>query len=293
MSDEVFTVWRGGALLGEGPVWSEKDKSLYFVDIKARFVHKIDSETLHSTSWSSPYAIGCIAPRAAGGWICAHQRGIAFLDLSLRGKVNLEPIAAPEANIPGNRFNDGKCDGQGRFWAGTMDDAEKEARGTFYLVRPDRSVTVADTGYRVTNGPAFSLDGRTMLTNDSARRITYAFDIRDDGMPTNKRVWREHDPADGYPDGMTTDNEGCHWIAFWGGAKVMRFDPAGAAMRSVKIPAKQVTSCAFGGPKLDRLYVTTASIGLNDAEKAEKPLSGGVFAILPGVAGRPADAFIG
>jgi sugar lactone lactonase YvrE len=207
--------------------------------------------------------------------------------------VNLDPIAAPEANIPGNRFNDGKCDSAGRFWAGTMDDAEKAARGTFYVVRPDRSVTAADTGYQVTNGPAFSLDGRTMLTNDSARRVTYAFDVRDDGMPVNKRVWREHDEGGGYPDGMTVDDEDCVWIAFWGGARVARFDPQGNPLRSIAIPAKQVTSCAFGGPKMDRLYVTTAAIGLSEAEKSEKPLSGGVFAVLPGVTGQLPNAFAG
>lgn len=285
MSDEVFTIWRGAALLGEGPVWSVAEQALYFVDIQAKFVHRVKTDNLESTTWVSPYKIGCIAPRASGGWICAHQRGLAFLDLSLRGKVSLDPIAAPEAHVPANRFNDGKCDGHGRFWAGTMDDSEKTAQGSFYCVKPDKSVTKMDDAYGVTNGPAFSLDGRTVYTNDSARRITYVFDLRDDGALTNKRVWREHDETGGYPDGMTTDAEGCLWIAFWGGARIARFDPSGKQMREIKIPAKQPTSVAFGGQRMDRLYVTSAALGLSAEDKLAYPSSGNVFALMPGVAG--------
>ncbi len=290
---EVLTVWRGEALLGEGPVWSAAEQALYFVDIKARFVHRIKAETLEVQSWSSPYEIGCIAPRQSGQWICAHQKGFAFLDLSLRGKVNLTPIAAPEAHLPGNRFNDGKCDPYGRFWAGTMDNAETAATGSFYLLQKDRAPQIIDSQYQVTNGPAFSLDARTAYTNDSARRLTYAFDLSADGLPANRRVWLEHDPADGYPDGMTTDAEGCLWIAFWSGAKVVRFDPHGKRMSAIAVPVPHVTSCAFGGPNLDRLYITSASVGLTAAEKAQAPLSGAVFACTPGVKGLPAFAYAG
>lgn len=293
MSDEVFTIWRGGALLGEGPVWSVAEQALYFLDIKARFVHRVKTDNLESTTWSSPYQIGCIAPRASGGWICAHQRGLAFLDLSLRGKVSLDPIAAPESNLPGNRFNDGKCDPQGRFWAGSMDDAEKATQGSFYCISADRSVKKLDEGYHVTNGPAFSLDGRTVYTNDSALRLTYAFDLRDDGALTNKRVWREHDAKSGYPDGMTTDSEGCLWIAFWGGARVARFDTGGKQMQEIKVPAKQPTSVAFGGKKMDRLYVTSAAAGLSPEERAAYPASGSVFALMPGVTGSEPFKFAG
>lgn len=285
MSDEVFTVWRGGALLGEGPVWSAAEQAIYFLDIKAKFVHRVKTDNLESTSWSSPYQIGCIAPRASGGWVCAHQRGLAFLDLSLRGKVNLDPIAAPESHLPGNRFNDGKCDSHGRFWAGTMDDSEKAASGTFYCLNKEKTVAAMDTGYSVTNGPAFSLDGRTVYTNDSAKRVTYAFNLRDDGALADKRVWREHDATGGYPDGMTTDADGCLWIAFWGGARIARFDPMGKQIREIKIPAKQATSVAFGGKNMDRLYVTSAAIGLSAQDKQDLPLSGGLFAVMPGVRG--------
>jgi sugar lactone lactonase YvrE len=293
MSDEVFTIWRGAALLAEGPVWSVPEQALYFVDIKSRFVHRLKAETLEQTTWSSPYEIGCIAPRAAGGWICAHKKGIAFLDLSLRGKVSLTPVAAPEAHRPGNRFNDGKCDPQGRFWCGSMDDAEREVSGALYGVKPDATVFQADADYAVANGPTFSVDGRTMLANDSAKRLTYAFDLRDDGMPVNKRVWREHEAGGGYPDGMTTDAEGCVWIAFWGGSKIVRFDKDGLPMRTIAIPARQVTSVTFGGLRLDRLYITTAAIGLDKAALRDHPASGGVFAVEPGVKGLPPAAFAG
>jgi sugar lactone lactonase YvrE len=293
MSDEVFTIWRGGALLGEGPVWSSAEQALYFVDIKARFVHRVKTDNLESTTWVSPYQIGCIAPRASGGWICAHQRGLAFLDLSLRGKVSLDPIAAPESHLPANRFNDGKCDPRGRFWAGTMDDSEKTSNGSFYCLNAEKTLTAMDTNYAVTNGPAFSLDGRTVYTNDSAKRLTYAFDVRDDGALTNKRVWREHEKPGGYPDGMTTDAEGCLWIAFWGGARVARFDPEGKQMREIKFPAKQTTAVAFGGRNLDRLYVTSAAVGLSEEDKAAFPGSGNVFAVMPGVAGLEPYKFSG
>ncbi len=201
-----------------------------------------------------------------------------------------KPITDPEAHLPGNRFNDGKVDRAGRFWAGTMDDREEEARGTLYRLDPDLSWSAVDSGYMVTNGPAFSPDGRTMYNTDSARRLIYAFDVDEDGVVGNRRPFARFKDEDGYPDGMTVDAEACLWVAFWDGWCIRRLSPDGELLQTVEIPVEHPTSCAFGGPALDRLFVTSARIGLNENARAVQPLAGALFMIetsVRGLADRP------
>ena len=159
------------------------------------------------------------------------------------GRLNI--LFNPEAELPGNRFNDGKVDRSGRFWAGTMDDSERQASGTLYRFDADLSWTAVDADYRVTNGPAFSPDGKQMYHNDSARQVTYAFDLDEAGTATNRRTLLQFGEGDGYPDGMTVDAEGCLWIAFWDGGCVRRFSSDGELLRDRRNAGFQADQLRF------------------------------------------------
>ena len=269
------------AVLGEGPVWVTRERALYWLDIKGRKIFRLDSEGALA-EWLTPLRIGSIAPRKSGGFIAGTEDGIAIVDPAAE---RFEIVARPEENLPGNRFNDGKIDRRGRFWAGTMDDREKEATGTLYCVDPDLGWRAVDGNYRVTNGPAFSPSGTIMYHNDSARQVTYAFDMDSAGKPANRRVFLQFGQGDGYPDGMTVDSEGCLWIAFWDGGSVRRFSPSGEWLETVEMPVTRPTSCTFGGRDLDRLYVTSASIGLDEEAIGMQPNAGGLFMFTPAVRG--------
>jgi sugar lactone lactonase YvrE len=277
------------AVLGEGPVWVAAESALYWLDIKGRKIFRID-EAGQSREWATPFRVGSLAPRASGGFIAGTEDGIATIDLA---ENRFEIVATPEEHLPDNRFNDGKVDRQGRFWAGSMDDLEREASGTLYRVDAGLECAVADQNYKVTNGPAFSPDGRLMYHNDSARQVTYLFDIDDDGNATGRRAFLQFQEGDGYPDGMTVDDEGCLWIAFWDGWCVRRFSAAGEWLQTIELPVARPTSCAFGGAELDRIYITSASIGLDEATLAMQPNAGGLFMVSPGARGLADVPFAG
>lgn len=261
------------ALLGEGPVWVEREHALYWVDIKGRKIFRLDSGG-GLTEWETPLRIGSLASRRAGGFIAGTEGGFAVVDPE---SDRFEVFVNPEAELPGNRFNDGKLDRSGRFWAGTMDDSEQSATGSLYRLDADRSWRRFDEGYRVTNGPAFSRDGSRMYHNDSARQLTYIFDLDEDGVPSNRRVFARYGEGEGYPDGMTVDADDCLWIAFWDGWCVRRYSPEGNCLELIGLPVQKPTSCAFGGPHMGQLYVTSASIGLTPMERSEQPCAGGLF----------------
>ena len=276
------------AELGEGPVWAA-EQALYWVDINGRRIFRLDAVGKRD-EWPTPMRVGSIAPRAGGGFIAGTDQGIALVDLD---QDRFEVVASPERHLPHNRFNDGKVDRQGRFWAGTMDDREKGSTGALYRIDPDRACTAIDGGYGITNGPAFSPHGALMYHSDTLRQVTYAFDLDAAGKASNRRIFLQFGPGDGHPDGMTVDAEGCLWIAFWGGWCVRRFAPDGDLLRTVEMPVEQPSSCAFGGPGLDRLYVTSATKGLDQTALAMQPNAGGLFMLIPGVRGIPDLPFAG
>ena len=277
------------AVLGEGPAWVDREQALYWVDIKGRKVFRLGDDGV-VRQWDTPMRVGAIAPRSSGGFIAGTDAGIAAIDLD---QNRFDVVTNPEAQLPGNRFNDGKVDRLGNFWAGTMDDSEQRASGKLYRILPSLEWTEVDSGYKVTNGPAFSPDGRTMYHNDSALQLTYRFDMDADGGVSNRETFLRFGEGDGYPDGMTVDAEGCLWIAFWDGWCVRRFSPQGELLRKLEMPVSRPTSCAFGGADLDRLYITSASIGV-DAEGLEmQPNAGGLFMIRTGVRGTPQAPFAG
>lgn len=277
------------AVLGEGPVWVEAEQSLYWVDIKGRKIFRLDSSGKRD-EWQTPMRVGSIAPRAAGGFIAGTEHGFADIDLQ---QGRFEVFDNPEEDRPHNRFNDGKTDAEGNFWAGTMDDREEDAVGILYRLHPDRSCDRIDGGYKVTNGPAFSPDGRTLYHTDSARQVIYAFPLGEDGAVGERRGFVRFDEGDGYPDGMTVDSQGCLWVAFWDGWCLRRLSPDGECLDKIELPVQRPTSCAFGGPRLDQLYVTSASIGLDQAALELQPCAGGLLLLEPGVSGIAAVPFAG
>lgn len=279
------------ASLGEGPVWVARERALYFVDIERPAVLRFAADDGSTIVFPMPEKIGCIAFRERGGWIAGLRSGFAFVDLE-RGKVTR--FVAPEPEQPGNRLNDGKCDARGRLWAGTMDDACRAPTGALWRLSPDGAVQRMDDGYVITNGPAWSPDGRILYHNDTTRRVVLRFDCDPDaGTIADRSVFVRLEDDEGFPDGMTVDAEGCLWLAHWGGARVTRFTPQGRVDRVLRLPVSQVTSCAFGGPLLRTLYVTTARTGLSASALQTEPLAGGLFAIDVDVAGLPAHGFKG
>ncbi len=284
-------VWNAQARLGEGPIWSVKEQALYWVDILNRHLHRF-ARNLEQHTWQFDEEISSVAERAEGpGLIITLRHGFAFFDPEI---PKMARLVCPEAHIPGNRFNDGKCDQLGRFWAGTIDFNCKAPTGSLYRLSPDLSYRKMDSGYAVTNGPAWSADQKIMYHNDSVNGRVYAFDFDlKAGVLSNKRLFLQFNAEDGFPDGMTTDAEGGLWIAHWGAGKVTRRDAEGRVLQTVQLPCSQVTSCAFGGSALKTLYVTTASVGLTDRQLEQEPLAGGLFAIEMDVAGVPANTFRG
>ena len=277
------------ALLGEGPVWVEAEQALYWLDIKGRKIFRLDDKG-EVASWDTPVRVGAIAPRRSGGFIAGTEHGFAEIDLEA-GRFDI--VHDPEPGLPGNRFNDGKTDRRGRFWAGTMDDDEKRATGSLYRLGADGSCRTVDSGYRVTNGPAFAPDGSIMYHADSALQLIYAFDLGADGEPGRRRLFMSFADGDGYPDGMTVDCDGCLWVAFWDGWCVRRLSPGAEIMETIRMPVQRPTSCAFGGPKLDRLYVTSARIGLDADALAMQPCGGGLFLVHTGARGIAEMPFAG
>ena len=268
------------AVLGEGPCWDTRDSSLLWVDINTPVVFQWSAREGVQTHEVSE-KICSIVPRAAGGYIGAGYNGL----VTLSDDFAIKHVGNPEQHLAGNRFNDGKVDREGRFWAGTMDHAEHQSSGTLYRIDKNLSWKAIDTGYHVTNGPAFSIDGRTMYHTDSAAQRVYIFDLEIGGDATNRRTFLQFTPDMGYPDGITVDAENCVWIAFWDGWCIRRFSPDGSLLAEIPVPVQRPTSVAFGGPDIDRIFITSAARDLSDADLISQANAGGMFAFTPGVKG--------
>jgi sugar lactone lactonase YvrE len=279
------------AELGEGPCWDARAGVLRWVDVHAGRLHTFDPDTGEDQALSLGEPIGCCAPRRGGGLVLALRSGFYTLDLA---GGNLTWLATPE-QVPGNRFNDGKCDPAGRFLAGSMDEAEQAASGTLYSCLPNGSVTSLLTGLRISNGLTWSPDNRTFYFIDTPTRTVMAYDYYlETGVITHQRPVVFVPETAGWPDGMTSDSEGMLWIALWGGAAVSRWDPGtGKMITSFPIPALHVSSCIFGGANLAELYITSARKGLTAAELQQYQLSGGLFRLETGVQGMPTFEFGG
>ncbi len=288
---DIACVLPSSAFLGEGPHWSCRDQALYWVDILAPSVHRLNVSTGENTTVRTSEPVGAVVTRTRGGLVAATQHGFQALDFDTGA---LTPIADPEAHLQENRFNDGKCDRRGRFWAGTMRLDASAPSGGLYRLDADGTVHTMDTGFHVSNGLGWSVDGRLMyFTESKSRRIfVYDFDATT-GTVENRRLFVLVPDAAGVPDGLTVDSQGFVWSANWDGWCITRYDPQGKVERVINLPVPRPTSCSFGGANLDILYITTARIRLSAQRLAEAPLSGSVFALDAGVRGLPEPEYAG
>lgn len=283
------------ATLGECPRWSGRESRLYWVDIAGRALHRFDPASGRDERWSLPSEPGCFALRRAGGLVLALRDGFHGFDPSTG---RLEAIAAAPYDPCEFRFNDGRCDAAGRFWAGAMYEPRTDARASMYCLERG---TVREAwgpaqglGVKVSNGLAFSADGRTLFQSDTPGHVIWRFDFDGaTGRATRRREFARV-PADrgspaygGRPDGACLDREGFYWSAQYEGGRVLRFTPDGAVDAVLRVPARRPTMIAFGGPDLATLFVTTAREGAGEAELAEFPHAGGLFALATGHAGWP------
>lgn len=288
---EVKLVWEIPAILGEGPLWVEAENAVYWCDIFSSKVHRYALADGGKMTWTFDFEVTSLSPRQEGGFIGTIKEGYAYINFDV---LSAQPIVLPEAGMPGSRFNDGKVDDSGRYWAGTMDIEQVEESGSLYRLDPDLSVTQCDTDYVICNGPAFNLDNSIIYHTDSIKRTIYALDMDAAGDLSNKRVFARFTKDDeGAPDGMTVDSEDCIWVAHFGGARLTRYSPAGEILEAVPLPVPNITSCTFAGAELDTLYITTASTGIAEEDKGKYPLAGSFFSYKPGVKGTPTPLFAG
>lgn len=285
--------------VGESPVWLAQEQALYWVDIPRKTLHRWQATTGQTTSWTSPEQIGCIVRAKDSQWIAAMESGMYLLTPQDDGTLSTEKQAGVMHARDNMRFNDGRCDRQGRFWAGTMygDMAAGAAVGSLYRLdgaAGKRTLTPVIQELIVPNGLAFSPDGRTMYLSDShpSVQLVWAFDYDVvTGTPSNRRVFIDMNQYPGRPDGAAIDEDGCYWICGNDAGLVHRFTPEGKLDRSLSVPVKKPAMCAFGGPNMDVLYVTSIRPGNTDL--SDQPLAGGVFALYPGVKGIAEPAFEG
>ncbi len=263
--------------LGEGPVWDSKNNVICWVDILNGEIHEYSPSKKNHKMYPVNKMVGCIAVCSDNNFILASTSGIGFLDRET-GKV--EYVDNPESHLPGNRFNDGKCDPAGRLWVGSMSISEDANTGAVYAFSNNESdLKIKNT--TISNGMAWSLDHQTFYFIDTPTQTVVAYDYdKADGNIKNKRVVIRIEEKEGFPDGMTIDSEGMLWIAHWGGWQVTRWNPkTGEKLRSIKFPAAKITSCTFGGKDLKHLFVTSAKVDLTDEELQEQPLAGALFVV--------------
>lgn len=289
IASEPRVAWDVGAQLGEGPVWVERDRALWFTDIKTRQVHRFDPGSGGRQSWTAPEQVGFVFPAQSGGFIAGLQSGLHRFDPQ---SGRFEPLAEVEPDRPSNRLNDGVVDPQGRLWFGTMDDSERERSGAYYHFERGRVTPAGLAGIAITNGPAVSPDGRVLYWVDTMRSLIFAAEIAADGSLGESRQLIRIDPAQGHADGPSVDSEGCIWIGLYAGWEARRYSPGGELLDRVRFPVANITKVAFGGPDLRTAYATTARHLLKPDELAAQPLAGALFAFeveVPGLSARPVE----
>lgn len=275
---EIELALKYEAIIGEGAIWDDRRQCLYWVDILGSKFFQYDPKANENKVFALDQYVTTIVPSV--------NENTAFLTMSngfasfnLR-TGELKPLGDPEPHLPDNRFNDGKCDPQGRFWAGTMSMNGEKYAGALYLLAEDGTIHKKIKNVSISNGLAWSLDGKTMYFIDTPTYEVVAYDFNGrTGAISNGRTIISVPESRGMPDGMTIDEEGMLWIAHWGANQVCRWDPdSGSLISSFIFPVSQLTSCAFGGENLDRLFVTSARDGLSD-RLADEPLAGSLFVI--------------
>jgi sugar lactone lactonase YvrE len=290
---EVECVLKAHATIGEGPSWSIKEQRLYWVDIAEKTAHVFNPEDGSNQSFELPDLVTSATPRERGGLVLTLRKSVAFFE-PRTGALELLPDAEPEK--PGKRFNDAKCDRQGRLWAGTMGDVEWDSPvGSLYRFDASRKLTRVAGGQRCCNGLGWSPDSKTLYFAESFSYKIHAYDFDPaSGNISRQRLFASLEGKSGaFPDGLTVDCEGFVWSAQPVFGRLVRYDPEGAIERIIELPVSRGTSCMFGGPELDILYVTTMRGALSEEELSSEPLAGSLLALQPGVRGIAEAPFAG
>jgi len=284
MTREAHLAWEVGAQLGEGPVWVESDRALWFTDIKRQQIHRFDPESGEGRSWEAPEQVGFVVPAKSGGFIAGVQSGLHRFDPK-KGKFKL--LAEVEPSNPSNRLNDATVDPQGRLWFGTMDDSERQKSGAYYCFHRGKLTRTNLTGIAITNGPAISPDGRILYWVDTLGGTVSSCEILGDGLLGPSQLMLRIKPEEGHPDGPAVDSEGGIWISLYSGSEVRRYSPAGELLERVRFPVTNITKIAFGGSDHKTAFATTARHLLSEEQLARQPLAGALFAFPTSVAGIP------
>ncbi len=282
MAVPLSCAWAIGAELGEGPVWVEREQALWFTDIKRRKLHRFDPATGAMASVDAPDQPGFILPSANGGFVVGLPGGLHRFDPA-SGDFSL--LARIEPDRPGNRLNDAVVDPSGHLWFGTMDDGETSATGRFYRLDDDGIARPRGPHCAITNGPAFSPDGKTLYLVDTLGRTVTACAVDAAGQIGATRTLITIEPDAGFPDGPTVDSAGCLWIGLYDGWAARRYAPDGQLMASIGFPVANITKLAFGGSDLRTVFATTAAQKLDARQLAAQPLAGGLFMFRADTAG--------
>lgn len=264
--------------LGEGPLWDSKRKVICWIDILQGKIHEYSPEQKTFKTIHLHQMIGSVALCTNGNFVAALQNGFGFIN---RESGEVKMISNPESHLPNNRFNEGKCDPAGRFFAGTMSLSEEPKAGSLYALEKDFVVTKKINEVTISNGMAWSSDHKRFYYIDTptSEVVSYDYD-KSTGYIENKKTVIKVSKQEGFPDGMTIDNEDMLWIAHWDGWQVSRWSPAtGQKLTKINLPVARVTSCTFGGENLEDLYITTAKKDLTEAELQKQPLAGSLFVV--------------
>jgi L-arabinonolactonase len=278
--------------IGESPVWSHSENALYWVDVEGKLIQRWQGGDGSMQCWKMDEPVGCIGLREHGGLVGASLTGFFFLDI-VTGKTT--SISDPEAHLPDNRFNDGKMDRRGRFWAGTRNFRDhSKTTGALYRLDPDLSVHRMEEGLLCPNGMAWSPDDTLMYMCDTWARRIYVYDFdTDDGVLHNRRLFVELSENAGFPDGLTVDAAGFIWNAHYDGWRITRYAPDGKVDRIIRMPVRHVTSLTFGDTDFRTLYITSACLRLTDEQRRVQSTAGHVFALEAQTQGFPEPMFTG
>jgi sugar lactone lactonase YvrE len=283
--------FQSSAIVGESPLWSALENRLYWIDIQGKKIHRFNPEAETNETFDLPEIVTSIALTRSGGLILTLTKNFAFFDPLHRKLTIKEEVETGESK---NRFNDGKCDPEGRFFAGTMDSKNWEnPSGHLFRYDPDGTVTTVKSEVICSNGTGWSPDGKTMYHTESFRYAIFAYDFeRTSGTLSNRRQFFSVDRnSGGFPDGMSVDSEGFVWSNIVGKGEILRIDPKGRVQTKIKLPVSRATDCTFGGPDLKTLYITSARETLTQQQLQAEPLAGSLFSVETNVQGLPTTPF--
>lgn len=287
---QIDMIWESPDALGEGPIWHVGEQALYWLDIVKPSLQRLDPATGEYREWPMPESIGSLVPGAKGGLVATMGNRVVAIDMPSGAISTLIEVPNWRDDI---RMNNGKCDRQGRYWFGVANLDVENPKGRLYRFDSDGTLTQMEDKITISNGLGWSPDNKTFYYTDGLKYRIYQYDYDlESGAISNRKPFVQLPKSPIEPDGLTVDSEGYVWEAQWNSWKIFRYAPDGKLALEIDMPVQRPTSCIFGGPNLDILYVTSSSQNMGEDEPLSPP-AGGLFAIDAGVRGLPEPAFAG